>query len=290
MTLLGGGVDKLEVDLLCETLAGQSNQWLSESQNLPSGSKTSSLDHQEILLHLAVAGEAAHGVDGLIGQIIICSTVVLDQLAVFNLEALSGSVDLLVNLGTVMVTLLTSSGNGELDSAGMPCSNTGNLTQTLMGLAGQLLGVPSAGYTNDVQTLVLGKDLSDWDFLLKMLSSPVNLIGNGTTIQLDFHNMSLPLPLVQNFHLGMDNNSDGISMLLQQVQILLDLLLAKLISPLSAHLGERPLGGFVPTLDVSPLDLFADVLSKNSLKGLRTSRSLDITNNSNYNNWCSFYD
>ena len=44
----------------------------------------------------------------------------------------------------------------------------------------------------------------------------------------------------------MDNNSDGISMLLQQVQILLDLLLAKLISPLGAHLGERPLGGFVP--------------------------------------------
>ena len=31
MTLLGGGVDKLEVDLLGETLAGQSNQGLNKN-------------------------------------------------------------------------------------------------------------------------------------------------------------------------------------------------------------------------------------------------------------------
>ena len=85
------------------------------------------LDHQEILLDLSVVGEASHGVDGLVGQVIVSGGVVLDQLAILHLETLSDSVDLLVDLSSVMVTLLTSSGHSVLDPAGMPSSNTGNL-------------------------------------------------------------------------------------------------------------------------------------------------------------------
>merc|ERR550532_818091 len=113
----------------------------------------------------SVVGESSHGVDGLVGQIVVGAGVVLDQLAVLHLEALGQPVDLLVDLGPVVVTLLTGPGYGGLDPAGMPGSNTGNLPQTLVSLPGQLLGVPPAGdalepvtlgHTHDVHHLVLG--------------------------------------------------------------------------------------------------------------------------------------
>ena len=38
------------------------------------------LDHQEVLLDLSVVREAAHGVDGLVGEIVVGAGVVLHQL------------------------------------------------------------------------------------------------------------------------------------------------------------------------------------------------------------------
>ena len=55
-------------------------------------------------------------------------------------------VDLLVDLGPVVVSLLTSSGYSELDPARMPGTDTGDLPQAFMGLPGELLSVPPAGY------------------------------------------------------------------------------------------------------------------------------------------------
>ena len=52
---------------------------------------------------------------------------IFSHLAFLHLVALSDSVDLLVDLSSVMVTLLTSSGHGVLDPAGMPGSNTSDL-------------------------------------------------------------------------------------------------------------------------------------------------------------------
>merc|ERR1719422_2933189 len=89
-----------------------------------------------------------------------------------------------------MVSLLTSSWNGELDSAWMPSSNTGNLSQTFVGLPWQLLGVPSAGnaletmtlgYPNDVNHLILVEDGGHRDLLLEVVPGKLNLIGNGSS-------------------------------------------------------------------------------------------------------------
>lgn len=68
-------------------------------------------------------------------------------LAILGVDAFADAVDLLVDLGTVMVSLLTGTGHTELNSARMPCSNTGNLTQTFVRLPGQFLAVPSGCYT-----------------------------------------------------------------------------------------------------------------------------------------------
>merc|ERR1711935_195621 len=62
-------------------------------------------------------GEPAHGVDGLIGQVVIGGSIVLDKLAILHVES-----------------LLTSTGNSVLDTARMPGSDTSDLAKTLVGL------------------------------------------------------------------------------------------------------------------------------------------------------------
>ena len=53
---------------------------LSESDNPPLGSDAATLDHDEVLLDLSVVRESTHGVDGLVGQVVIGGGIVLDQL------------------------------------------------------------------------------------------------------------------------------------------------------------------------------------------------------------------
>ena len=68
----------------------------------------SSLEEDEVLLDFSVVRESTHGVDGLVGKVVLCGSVVLDQLTVLHLVSLPNSVDLLVNLSTVMESLLSS--------------------------------------------------------------------------------------------------------------------------------------------------------------------------------------
>merc|ERR1719422_1305133 len=227
------------------------------------------------------------GVDGLVGEIVVGGSVVLDQLDVLHLETLANSVNLLVDLSPVMVSLLTSSGHSILDPAWMPSSNTSNFSQTLVGFSGQFLGVPSAGdalepvtlgHANDVDHLVGGEHGRHGDLLLKMVPGKVDLVGHGASVELDLHDVSLLLSPTKNLHLGVDNHTDRGAVFLHLSQLLLYLLLAEIIGPLGAGLGEGLLLGLRPVLVKSSLGLFADMFGPNSLEGSHTPGGLDVSN------------
>jgi len=65
------------------------------------------------------------GVDGLIGQFVIGG-----KLATLHMEPITDIVDLFVDLGTMVVSVLTSTGNSALDTARMPDFDTGDLAKT----------------------------------------------------------------------------------------------------------------------------------------------------------------
>jgi hypothetical protein len=90
----------------------------------------------------------------------------------------------------------------------MPGTNTGNLAETPVGLAGKAGDTPTGhntlitltlGDTNDVNHLILLEDGFNWDFLLKELVAIVNLVCDGATVNLDLHEVSLLL--LQALHL-----------------------------------------------------------------------------------------
>merc|ERR1719323_1748041 len=284
---LGAGVDELEVDLLKSSLLGVGEERLPQGEGPLLGSNAAALDHDEVLLDLSVVRETTHWVDGLVSNVILGGGVVLDELAILHVVASAHPVDLLVHLSPMVVALLTGPGHSALDPAWMPGSDTGDLPQTLVSLPGQLLGVPPAGDalvsvtlgdTDHVDHLVLGEHLADGNLFLKVLTGKVDLVGNGATVQLDLHDVRLLLPAAEQLHLGVDDDSDGGAVLLHLVEVLLNLLLAQVVSPLGAGLVKGLLLGLGPVLVEPPLALLADVLSPHGLEGPHAARGLNVAN------------
>lgn len=150
--------------------------------------------------------EAAHGVDGLVGQIVSGGGVVLYQLSVLGVVARPDVVDLLVDLGTVMVSLLTGTGNRELDSGRMPGSDTSDLAKTLVRLTWQLLGVPTRGHACKTSLIVklpkakrvgtpdilISQPRVDFPMLIKCRKSAKNLSVHQVFKENEFHRSTHP--------------------------------------------------------------------------------------------------
>lgn len=300
VTLLGGGIDELELDGLESGSGSLLEERLAESDRALLGSADAALDHDEVGLDETVLDEATDGVDALVGDVGFGGSVVLDFLAVDGVEAGADAVDLLVDLSSVMVTLLTRSGNGEGDSRWMPGTNTGDLAETLVSLSGELLGVPSAGDTvvtstlgdtDNVDHLSLAEDGVDGDLLFEVAGGPVDLVGDAvSTVDLDFDDVRLLLSKRETLHLGVADGSDVLGVFLDHGDISLDGLLAVLGLPSLGSLGEGLLLGAVPASVESSLGLVGDVVGPDGLDGSWSFGSLDVTGKTDDLEWRALDD
>lgn len=203
--------------------------------------------------------------------------------------ALADSVNLVVHRGTVVVTVLTSTGNSPLDVGRMPSTDTSNLTETLVGLARKLLGTPAGGDTaetvtlgdgDDIDNLVLLEDGVDRDGLLEKLTAEVDLLGDGTTVELDLHKVGLLLLERGLADLGVGEDTDDGAVLLDALELTGDGSTTAL-GVLLGVLGESLLLALVPVLVEAALELIAQVLSPHGGEGSETTGSLDVAHKTN---------
>jgi len=251
VTDLGSGIDELKVDLFKSSSGDLGNQTLSQDKGSLLGTDTATLDEDEIFSDDTVVGETTQRSDGLFGQISSSGSVVSTT---FVLNTNTDSVDLLVHFSSVVVTQLTGSGDGESYSGRMPSSDTTDLSETSMGLSGESLGAESGGdtfvtltlsNTENVNHFILVDDLGDSDFLFEVLSGEVDLLGDVTTVNLDFKNVSLLLSKVDLVQLSVDDNSDNLTVFLDSFELSVNILGVR---PLLSVLGESLLLGVHPVL------------------------------------------
>jgi len=251
VTDLTGSIDELEVDLFEGGSANLRNQRFSEDKDSLLGTNTATLDQDEVFSDNTVVGETTKGSDGFFSQIGGSGGVVSTT---FVSNTNTDSVDFLVHFSSVMITELTGSGDGESNSGRMPGTDTSDLSETSMGLSGESLSTESGGdtfvtltlsNTENVNHFVVFEDAVDSDFLFEVGSGEVDLLGNSTSVNLDFEDVSLLLSEVEFIQLGVDDNSNDLAVFLDSVKLSTDVLF---ISPLLGILGEGLLLGVHPVL------------------------------------------
>jgi len=293
VTHLGGGIDELEVDLFKSSSGNLREQALSEDDGSLLGADAATLDEDEIFIDDTVVGETTQRSDVLFGQI-VGSGGVVGLFVVSDTD--TDSVDFLVHFGSVVITVLTSSGNLESNSGRMPSTDTTDLSETSMGLSGESLGTESGGdtfvtftlgNTEDIDHFVLVEDLGNSDFLFEVLSGEIDLLGDSTTVDLDFEDMSSLLSKVKLVQLSVDDDSDNLAVFLDSVEFSGDVLF---IRPFLGILGEGLLLGVHPVFIESSLELSAQMLSPDGGQSSETSGGFDVTNNTGNNDGGSFED
>jgi len=128
VTEFGRRVNPFEVDLLECTSSSMDEHGFAESHNSLLDTWDGALEQDKVVLNLTVAHEASEWCNVFLRDVELCGSIAL-------IVALSNAVDLVIDRRTMMVTLLTGTGNGPLNVGRMPCADTGDFPQTLVCLA-----------------------------------------------------------------------------------------------------------------------------------------------------------
>jgi len=200
-----------------------------------------------------------------------------------------------------MVTVLTSARHGKLYASRVPSPDTGNLAQTTVRLAWKSGDTPSGdntfvtvtlGGTNGIDHFVHREDVRDRDLTFKETIAEVHFLGDGTTVDLNFHQMGLLLAEVDLFDVSVSQNTHDSAELLDSLQLRiftiasLSLVLGKLVGVF----GEGLLLGVVPVLVEATFDLFVQVLGPHGSEGTETFGCLDVSNQTHHTHGRSLND
>ena len=274
---LGTRVDELEVDGLHGLAAGRDVKTLAQDERALLDTDAAALDHDPVLVDLAVADEAAHGGDALLGEVGL-------GLARRLVAGLSDAVHLLVHLGTVEVAVLAGAGDGRRDAGGMPRPDAGHLAEAAVGLAREAGDAPAGGDAlvsvalgdaEDVEVLVLGEDGVDGDLLLEEGLGEVDLgLGVGAAVDLDLHDVGLLEAEVELLGLGVGDDADDGAELGDAVELVLNVLGS--VGVLLGVLGVGLLLGLEPVLVAAALELLGEMLGEDGGEGAEAAGSLDV--------------
>lgn len=143
------------------------------------------------------------------------------------------------------------------------------------------------GDSDDVNVLVLFEDAVDGDLLFEVGVGPVDLVGNVSTVQLDFNEMGAFLAEGSFADLGVGEDTDDRGNTLQLFKGSSDggssvslILLSKL--------GEGLAFRAIPVLVEAAFDVVAQVFSHHSCNGTQTTWGLNISSNTTDNHGGGF--
>jgi len=229
VTELGRCVDQCQCNLFSGNALGLWDEGFTQIQNALADTNARALEHNKVLLDHSVMREATHGIDGLLSDVLLGGGIVLNDLAILGVEAFSDAIDLFVNLRSVMVAFLADASDRESNTRRMPSTNTGNLAKTLVSLTRQLFDVPTSdntfdsvtlGDADDVNHLILAENILDRNRLLQQPASKVDLLWDGTAVELDFVDVGLLLSFLKKLDLSVGDDADDGAVFLHLGKIL----------------------------------------------------------------------
>lgn len=195
----------------------------------------------------------------------------------------------MVDRGTVVVSVLTSTGNRPLDVVRVPGTDTSDLAETLVSFAGELLGAPTLGDTgetvtlgdgNDINHLVLLEDGVDGHGLLEKLLAEINLVGDGAAVDLNLHQVGLLLLEGRLADLGVGEDADDGAVLLHALELAGDGG-ARGFGVLLGVLGKGLLLALVPVLVEAALELVGQMLGPDGVERAQAPGGLDVSDKTN---------
>lgn len=182
------------------------------------------------------------------------------------------------------VLTLTSTGHREHDLGRVPCTNTGNFAETLVSLAGKLSCAPTMsnsletvtlGDSDDVDNFILLEYGSDIDWLLEQAVGELDLVSNGATVNLNFHEVGFLLAEACLANLGVCKDTDDGAVFADAFELASSRLAAILCMFLCVA-SESLLLGTVPVLVETTLDLVRKMGRPDGGEGAKTTGSLDV--------------
>ena len=273
---LGRSIDELERNLLGGNAARLLEERLAHGDQALARTDDATLDHDVIALDNTVVREATHRGNFLFGEIVEGGGTVV------GIASLANLVHLLVDFGTVVVTVLTSAGNRVRNTGRVPGTDARNLAQTTVGLTREAGDTPTSDDTFETLTLrnadeinhfILLEDGVNRDSLFEEGVAEVNLGGDVATVDLDFHDVRLLLLQALDLaDLGVSDDADDVAGLLEFFEVLFDGAARVVLGVL----GESLLLGLEPVLVEATLDFVVQVLSPDSLLAAQALRGADV--------------